>query len=245
MSLRRGEGECLYLSLVQGYRWKEIILHSVHRPNNLLKHLLVARVIYHLNLHTNTQLILIRLNSGTMRVWTKNSQSVSQLLLFVFFTWQHLSHPYAEESADGFVVTGFQLHVTPIFELLDIVSSPQDPVTPSRDTALPAAADGHSFRGKVKSSDTYGTADSVLATGRCHVIRMPNKKEIMTKKKKRKKKGTSSPIDPFWGRTCMWAWSWFLPPWSPWRLSLSASECLTTQQKSGNFKIYYLVMGGL
>lgn len=82
MSLRRGEGECLYLSLVQGYRWKEIILHSVHRPNNLLKHLLVARVIYHLNLHTNTQLILIRLNSGTMRVWTKNSQSVSCCCLF-------------------------------------------------------------------------------------------------------------------------------------------------------------------
>ena len=76
-----------------------------------------------------------------------------------FFIWQHItsSYPYAEESADRLVVTSLQLHVTSVFELLHIVAPPQDPVTPSRDAALPTAGNRHSFRGKVKgqTSDTH------------------------------------------------------------------------------------------
>lgn len=44
-----------YFSPAQRYRRKEIILHSVHRPNNLLKYPFVALLIYHLHLlHKHT-----------------------------------------------------------------------------------------------------------------------------------------------------------------------------------------------
>lgn len=60
------------------------------------------------------------------------------------------SYSYSKERADRFVVTSLQLHVTLVSELLDITSSPQDSVTPRRDTALPAAGNGLNFRAKVK-----------------------------------------------------------------------------------------------
>lgn len=64
------------------------------------------------------------------------------------------SYPDTEEGADRLVITSLQLHVTPVFELLDIVAPPQDSVTPGWDTALPTA--GNSISGKVKgqTSDT-------------------------------------------------------------------------------------------
>lgn len=49
------------------------------------------------------------------------------------------SYPNTEEGANRLVVTSLQLHVTLVFELLDIVAPPQDSITPSRDTALPTA----------------------------------------------------------------------------------------------------------
>lgn len=66
------------------------------------------------------------------------------------------SYPDTEEGANRLVVTRLQLHVTPVFQLLDIVAPPQDSVTPSRYTALPTEGIRHSFRGKVKAqtSDT-------------------------------------------------------------------------------------------
>lgn len=48
------------------------------------------------------------------------------------------SHSDTEEGADRFVITGLQLHVTLVFELLDVVSPPQNSVTPGRNTTLPA-----------------------------------------------------------------------------------------------------------
>lgn len=39
-----------YLSPTKRYRWKEIILHSVHCPNNLLKHLFVTLLINYFHL---------------------------------------------------------------------------------------------------------------------------------------------------------------------------------------------------
>lgn len=67
------------------------------------------------------------------------------------------SYPDAEEGADRLVVTSLQLHVTPIFELLDVVASPQDSVTPGRDTTLPTAGNSHSFRAKTtgQTSDMH------------------------------------------------------------------------------------------
>lgn len=66
-------------------------------------------------------------------------------------------YPDTEEGADRLVVTRLQLHVTPVFELLDIVAPPQDSITPGRDTALPTAGNSRSFRGKVKgqTSETH------------------------------------------------------------------------------------------
>lgn len=66
------------------------------------------------------------------------------------------SYPDTEEGANRLVVTCLHIHVTPVFELLDVVAPPQDSVTPSRYTALPTAGIHHSFRGKVKAqtSDT-------------------------------------------------------------------------------------------
>lgn len=79
----------------------------------------------------------------------------SQFRVFLFDNIA--SYPNTEEGADRLVVTSLQLHVTPVFELLDIVAPPQDSVTPSWDTALPTAGNSHSFRGKVKgqTSDTH------------------------------------------------------------------------------------------
>lgn len=66
------------------------------------------------------------------------------------------SHPDNKEGADGFVVTSLQLHVTPVLELLDVVTPPKDSVTPSWDTTLPTARSHH--RQRVK----YSTADYTL-----------------------------------------------------------------------------------
>lgn len=37
------------------------------------------------------------------------------------------------------MVAGLQLHVTPVFQLVDVISSPQDSVTPGGHAALPTA----------------------------------------------------------------------------------------------------------
>lgn len=58
------------------------------------------------------------------------------------------SYPNIEKRANRLVVTSLQIHVTPIYELLDIVASPQDSVTPCRYTALPTAGIHDSFRQK-------------------------------------------------------------------------------------------------
>lgn len=48
-------------------------------------------------------------------------------------------YPNTEEGADRLVVAGLQLHVTPVFKLVDVFSSPKDSVTPGRHAALPTA----------------------------------------------------------------------------------------------------------
>lgn len=53
-----------------------------------------------------------------------------------------LSYPDAEERADRLVVTGLQLHVAAVVQLLDVEAAPQHPVAPGRDTALTAAGVG-------------------------------------------------------------------------------------------------------
>lgn len=67
------------------------------------------------------------------------------------------SYPNIEEGANRLVVTSLQIHVTPVFELLDIVAPPQDSVTPCRYTALPTAGIHERFRAKAKAqtSDTH------------------------------------------------------------------------------------------
>lgn len=42
-----------------------------------------------------------------------------------------------EEGTNWFVVTGFQFHVTPIMKLINICSSPKNPVTPSWNPTFP------------------------------------------------------------------------------------------------------------
>lgn len=102
-----------------------------------------------LTCYTNTRILLIRTNSRTVHVSTKTSQ-------FRFFLFDNIaSYPNTEDSTDRLVVTSLQLHVTPVFELLDIVAPPQNSVTPSRDTALPTAGNSHSFRGRVKGQTSY------------------------------------------------------------------------------------------
>lgn len=61
-----------------------------------------------------------------------------------------VSYPYAEKGANRLVITCLQLHVTSVFELLDIVAPPKNPVTPSRNTALPTAGNSCSVRGRVR-----------------------------------------------------------------------------------------------
>lgn len=56
------------------------------------------------------------------------------------------SHPDTKEGANRFVVTSLQLHVTPVLELLDVVTPPKDSVTPSRDTTLPTARSHHRLK---------------------------------------------------------------------------------------------------
>lgn len=81
-----------------------------------------------------------------------------KLVSLGFFLIENIaSYPNIEEGADRLVITSLQLHVTPVFELLDIVAPPQDSVAPGRDAALPAAGNSHSIRGKAKgqTSDTH------------------------------------------------------------------------------------------
>lgn len=89
---------CEHLSSAQRYRWKEIILHSVHRSNNLLKHLFVALLIHHLDLlhkhkspinlfsikkYFYTKVIhIVKINRRTLHVSSKISQ-------FRFFLIEH------------------------------------------------------------------------------------------------------------------------------------------------------------
>lgn len=47
------------------------------------------------------------------------------------------TYPNAEQGTDRFVVTGLELHVTAVPELVDIPSPPKDPVTPRWHTTLP------------------------------------------------------------------------------------------------------------
>lgn len=49
------------------------------------------------------------------------------------------SDPNFEEGADRLVVTGLQVHVTLVLELLDTVAPPQDSVAPSWHTTLSTA----------------------------------------------------------------------------------------------------------
>lgn len=56
------------------------------------------------------------------------------------------SYPDFKEGADRFVVARLQVHVTPVFELLDTVAPPQDSVTPSWHTTLSTAGIQHRFR---------------------------------------------------------------------------------------------------
>lgn len=60
--------------------------------------------------------------------------------------WLHDPYPYAEEGADGLVVTGLQFHVAPVVELLNVTTPPQDPVAPRRDTTLTTAGEPQTER---------------------------------------------------------------------------------------------------
>lgn len=49
------------------------------------------------------------------------------------------TYPNAEKGADRLVVTGLEVHVAAVPELVDVPSSPQDPIAPCWDTTLPTA----------------------------------------------------------------------------------------------------------
>lgn len=119
----------LHLSSTQRHRWKEIILHSVHGTNYILKHLFVSLCIDHLDLQCNHVLYqkVFRGGNKTRQPWWSNLMS------------SFILYPNTEEGADRLVVAGLQLHVTPVFQLVNIVSSPKDSVTPGRHAALPTA----------------------------------------------------------------------------------------------------------
>lgn len=47
------------------------------------------------------------------------------------------TYPNAEKGTDRLVVTGLEVHVTAVPELIDVPSSPKDAITPGWHTALP------------------------------------------------------------------------------------------------------------
>lgn len=89
--------------------------------------------------YTNTTCPLINACFQHCSQWCQNktfcasSQIKWYLLNIVHF------YPDTEEGADRLVVARLQLHVTPVFQLVDIVPSPKDSVTPGRHAALPTA----------------------------------------------------------------------------------------------------------
>lgn len=77
------------------------------------------------------------------------------------------------------MITCLQLHVTSVFELLDIVAPPKNSVTPSRNTALSTAGNSRNVSGQFTVSTQDSAAVLVLLTVR--VMIRPEKTSFPTK----------------------------------------------------------------
>lgn len=152
-----------HLSSAQRHRWKEIVLHPVHGTNYILKHPFVALRIDHLDLFGNHKLPINKCFS----IIKQESEEIKRINLDEAILIKALIqlYPNSEERADRLVVAGLQLHVTPVFELVDIISSPKDSVTPGRHAALPTAEIRKIFAGQLRHPSHINTAVLTVGVG--------------------------------------------------------------------------------
>lgn len=88
---------------------------------------------------TNTKFPLINACFLHCSQWCQNKTFCASSQIKWFLLNIVNFYPDTEEGADRLVVARLQLHVTPVFQLVDIVPSPKDSVTPGRHAALPTA----------------------------------------------------------------------------------------------------------
>lgn len=141
-------------------------------------------------------------------------------------------YPDTEEGADRLVVTCLQLHVTPVFQLVDIVPSPKDSVTPGRHAALPTAgitvlqANRDSHHTQTQHRRLY-TSVSMLLTGL-------QKASMVAKLNKNSKRPVNVAAERLWilhpgiftpltwqhrkifTNSSLYAVIWYVHPWISW-----------------------------